>query len=301
MEIRIVSPEDAAKIVRMANRIDTTSLQTARTLRALLERGAPEGTERLVAELDGAIVAWAPSGVYADGSGWLWIGVDAQYRRQGVGTALYRRIEERVGPRLLRASATDEDGRRFLQRRGFVRTNVLSVLARDLDDLPEPTIETLQLSAVDIGSIRQLYAEGHDDVPSESPRAPFTEERFRREVVEAELVDRDVSSVVVEDGEPVAFTLVLANHEDARAETQMTAVRRDRRGRGLAYAVKIGSLHRARAAGLRTMLTANDVGNAPMFAVNRKLGFVASVAVEDYEREVRAGTSSSPALRGPAT
>jgi GNAT superfamily N-acetyltransferase len=301
VEIRIVSPEDAAEIVRMANRIDTTSLQTARTFRALLERGAPEGTERLVAELEGAIVAWAPSGVYADGSGWFWIGVDAAYRRRGIGTALYRRIEARLGARLLRASAMDDDGRRFLQRRGFVRTNMLSVFARELGELPEPTIETLPLSAVEIGSIQQLYAEGHDDVPSESPRAPYTAERFQREVVEAELVDRNVSSVVVEGGEPVAFTLVLANHEDARAETQMTAVRRDRRGRGLAYAVKIGSLHRARAAGLRTMLTANDVGNAPMLAVNRKLGFVASVAVEDYERPIRAGRSSSPARRAPAT
>ena len=299
MEIRIASPEDAAEIVRMANRIDTTSLQTAQTFRALLERGAPDGTERLVAEVDGAIVAWAPSGVHGDGSGWLWIGVDAAHRRRGVGTALYDRIEARLEARLLRTSANDEDGRRFLERRGFERTNVLSVLTLDLGDLPAPTVGTLPLSAVDIDSIRQLYAEGHDDVPSESPRAPFTDESFRREVVEAELVDRDVSAVVVEDGEPVAFTLVLANHEDGRAETQMTAVRRDRRGRGLAYAVKVGSLHRARAAGLRTMLTANDTGNAPMLAVNRKLGFEASVVIEDYEKQLRAETSSSPAPRAP--
>jgi hypothetical protein len=42
VEIRIVSPEDAAEIVRMANRIDATSLQTAQSFRALIERGAPE-------------------------------------------------------------------------------------------------------------------------------------------------------------------------------------------------------------------------------------------------------------------
>src|SRR5690349_13349314 len=220
MEIRIVTPEDAAEIVRMANRIDTTSLQTAQTFRALIERGAPDGTERLVAEADGAIVAWAPSGLHADGSGWLWIGVDAAHRRQGIGAALYERIAERLGARLLRTSANDDDGRRFLERRGFERTNVLTVLMRDLDDLPEQTAETRPLSAVDVDSIQRLYAEGHDDVPSESPRAPFTDESFRREVVEAELVDRDVSTVVFEDGEPVAFTLVLANHEEGRAETQ---------------------------------------------------------------------------------
>jgi L-amino acid N-acyltransferase YncA len=64
----------------------------------------------------------------------------------------------------------------------------------------------------------------------------------------------------------------------------MTAVGRDRHGSGLAYAVKVASLRRARDAGLRTMLTANDLGNAPMLAVNRKLGFETSVVVEDYEK-----------------
>ena len=297
-----MSPEDAAEIVRMANRIDTTSLQTAQTFRALLERGAPDGTERLVAEADGgAIVAWAPSGMHADGSGWFWIGVDAAHRRRGIGTALYERIEARLGSRLLRTSANDEDGRTFLEHRGFVRTNVLSLLVLDLEhaDLPDPAVETLPVGSIDIDSIRQLYIDGHDDVRSFSPRAPFTDESFRREIVEAELVDRDVSSVVLEDGQPVAFTIVLANHADGRAETKMTAVRRDRRGRGLAQAVKAGSLQRARAVGLRAMLTTNDHENAAMLAVNRKLGFEASVVVEDYER--RTGTTTRPDSGSPTT
>jgi hypothetical protein len=65
--------------------------------------------------------------------------------------------------------------------------------------------------------------------------------------------------------------------------------------------VKVSSLHRARAAGLRTIMTANDLGNAPMLAVNSKLGFEASIVVEDYEKEVRTETASSPAQPAPAT
>jgi GNAT superfamily N-acetyltransferase len=288
MEIRIVTPEDAAEIVRMANRIDTTSLQTAATFRAMIERGAPEGTERLVAEVDGAIAAWAPSGLHGDGSAWFWIGVDPTFRRRGVGTAIYDRIAARLGTRLLRTSANDGDGRTFLEHRRFERTNVLSLLALDLEsaELPEPAVDSVPLSSVDIDSIRHLYIEGHDDVPSVSPRAPFTDQRFRREVTEAELVDREISSVILQEGRPVAFTLVLANHDDRRAETQMTAVHREHRGRGLAYAVKSGSLRRARAAGLRVMLTSNDLSNAPMLAVNRKLGFEPTVVVEDYEKTI---------------
>jgi GNAT superfamily N-acetyltransferase len=305
VEIRIVSPEDAAEIVRMANRIDTTSLQTAHTFRALLERGAAEGTERLVAELDGAIVAWAPSGLHGDGSGWFWVGVDASHRRQGVGTALYDRIETRlarIGASALETQINDEDGRVFLEHRGFVRTNVMRLQALDLAraDLPEPGLSTLPLSAIDIDSIRDLYKEGHADIPSASPRAPLTDEDFQRKVVDAELVDRDLSSIAVEDGRPIAFTIVIANHDDGRASAQMTAVARDRRGRGLAYAVKVDSLRRCRAAGLQTMVTQNDLENAPMLAVNRKLGFEATVLVETYEKELRAETSSSPAPRAPA-
>ncbi len=283
--------DDAAAVVKMANLIDTTSLATARSFRALIERGTPAGTERLVAERDGAIVAWAPSGVHGDGSGWLWIGVEAAHRGDGIGTALYDRIEARLAARgagILRTQINDEDGRAFLERRGFARTNVMRLLALDLQqaDLPEPEVAALPLSAVDVGSIRRLYIEGHDDVPSTWPRAPFTHGDFLREVVDADWIDRDVSSVVLEEGEPVAFTTVIANHEAGRAEAQMTSVRRDRRGRGLAYAVKVTSLRRARDAGLRTMLTSNDLENAPMLAVNRKLGFEASVPVESYEKEL---------------
>ena len=284
-----MSPEDAAEIVRMTNRIDTTSLQTAQTFRGLIERGAPAGTERLVAVVDGAIAAWAPSGVYGDGSSWFWIGVDPAYRRRGIGTTLYDRIEARLaqcGASSLDTQINDEDGRAFLEHRGFVRTNVMRLQALDLEraQLPEPGVETAPLSAVDIESIRSLYREGHEDIPSVAPRAPLTDEDFQRKVVESELVDRDLSAVVLEDGRPIAFTIVIANHDEGRASTQMTAVDRDHRGRGLAYAVKVDSLRRARAAGLHTMLTSNDLENAPMLAVNRKLGFEANVLLESYEK-----------------
>jgi RimJ/RimL family protein N-acetyltransferase len=103
-------------------------------------------------------------------------------------------------------------------------------------------------------------------------------------VAESEIVDRDASTIVVENGEPVAFTIVIANHDAGRAGAQMTGVRADRRGRGLAQAVKLASLHRARAAGLRLMLAANDVENEAMLAINRKLGFEPSILIEQFEK-----------------
>jgi hypothetical protein len=92
--------------------------------------------------------------------------------------------------------------------------------------------------------------------------------------------------VLLDDGEPVAFAIVVGAREADRAGAQMTGVRADRRGRRLAQAVKIASLHRARAAGYSTMLAANDVGNAPMLAINRKLGFEPTVVIAQYEKRL---------------
>lgn len=228
LTIRAVRPDDASAVVEVTGVIDTTSFATPESFRALLELGAPEGAERLVAEADGEVVAWAPSGAHADGSGWFWVGVAQPMRRRGIGSALYERIAERLaglGASPLRTQINDEEGRVFLERRGFVRTNVLRMQSLDLRSavLPEPSLETVPLRVVDIDSIRALYAEAHADVPSHSPRAPFDDDQFRREVSESQLIDPDASRVVREDGEPVAFTLVLVDRVRRRGGAQMTA------------------------------------------------------------------------------
>ena len=53
----------------------------------------------------------------------------------------------------------------------------------------------------------------------------------------------------------------------------MTAVRRAWRGQGLAVALKATTIARAIEHGLTTLETGNDVDNAPMRAVNARLGY----------------------------
>jgi mycothiol synthase len=53
----------------------------------------------------------------------------------------------------------------------------------------------------------------------------------------------------------------------------MTGVGRDYRGRGLATAIKVEALSRAKAKGLRAMLTTNDEPNKAMREINAKLGY----------------------------
>jgi GNAT superfamily N-acetyltransferase len=53
----------------------------------------------------------------------------------------------------------------------------------------------------------------------------------------------------------------------------MTAVARSHRGRGIAMALKQTVIDWARANGLTALETGNDVDNAPMRAVNARLGY----------------------------
>ncbi|MGK5641633.1 GNAT family N-acetyltransferase, partial [Streptomyces sp. URMC 126] len=97
-------------------------------------------------------------------------------------------------------------------------------------------------------------------------------------------IDHALSTAAVVDGVPVAYTLVLADGH-GRMMSAMTGTARAHRGRGLARLVKTHTLHRARAAGCTEAFTGNDAGNAPMLAVNERLGYTWAAAEWRYVRE----------------
>lgn len=53
----------------------------------------------------------------------------------------------------------------------------------------------------------------------------------------------------------------------------LTGVRPDARGLGLARALKLEVIRRAKAEGCTQLLTHNHSGNGPMLAVNQRLGY----------------------------
>jgi GNAT superfamily N-acetyltransferase len=59
-----------------------------------------------------------------------------------------------------------------------------------------------------------------------------------------------------------------------RAENTLTAVRRDRRGQGLARVLKETTIAWASEHGIREIYTWTQTGNENMRAVNERLGFV---------------------------
>ena len=98
--------------------------------------------------------------------------------------------------------------------------------------------------------------------------------------VELEAVERsaspdlasDGSFVALANGRPVAYTL-LTMDERGFADNEFTATLPEFRGRGLATLCKLASIRWATENGTHTIVTANDSGNQPMLAINRKLGY----------------------------
>lgn len=73
------------------------------------------------------------------------------------------------------------------------------------------------------------------------------------------------------EGEWLGTTAMVAYRD--MAYNELTAIHPAARGRGLALPLKLHAIRRAREAGLTVMRTNNHSRNAPMLAVNRRLGF----------------------------
>ena len=213
--VRAAAPSDARSIVLLGREIDRDQIADVASFRKLLERGAEPNVERLVADSDGHIVAWAPSGTYASGDGWFWIGVERSQRRRGVGGGLYARIEERLagrGATRLETTPNDDDGRRFLIDRGFEVTNVVTnseLDPRTVEAAP-PQPDSIRVAALaeasgQVDALFRLYSEARADVPSATPRPEWTYDEWRRETIDSPLIDLDASVVVLEEDEPVAL------------------------------------------------------------------------------------------------
>ena len=129
-----------------------------------------------------------------------------------------------------------------------------------------------------------LYDQGRNDVPSQTPRTSWSHSEWRAETLDHPLIDLDASVVVLEHGQPVSLAWLYTDLEGHRSETLMATTRRDRRGRGFATLAKIESTRRAAELGVTRILTGNDVENAPMLAINDKLGYTPTVVVESYAK-----------------
>jgi GNAT superfamily N-acetyltransferase len=232
-----------------------------------------------VADHEGEILGTGRSGRF----GRIWVGVARGSRNNGIGTALLTRVEaeaREAGWTEATAWSDDDIGASFAARHGYhaAREKPVSVLELGDASLPplEPPagVELRPLVLLDdrLHELHELAMAAHRDDPADGSDAEQSFEEWLRDDIGVPDLDFSGSVVALVDGRLAALALVTTDNAE-RAENEFTGTHPDFRGRGLGTLVKLSTLHWARGCGIRSILTGNDAENAPMLAINRKLGY----------------------------
>jgi GNAT superfamily N-acetyltransferase len=241
---------------------------------------------------------------------YLNIFVDPAEQGEGVGGAIYRKIEEELG-NLEAISATTvikEDlprQREFFDHRGFREVARIWESRLDLR-----TIDTTKFQAyitkaekegiifTDLtneppqsGSLRGIHELVQlitADMPREGVFTPISYEQWQALVFNSDRLLPEGYILAKRGPEFVGISNVYKNEKEPRNLSQDdTGVRREYRGRGIATALKLKVIEFGQKNGYEMIKTWNDSNNPAMLAVNTKLGFKRQVGWVRMAKELR--------------
>jgi len=284
MLIREATDADAPPVARLLLEADDSRVVSIESVlhrrRTRPERGRAID---LVAEIDGAVVA---TGVAAlniststEGAAWAFVTVDSRLRRQGIGEALGGKLIDHLreigGTKPTWFFRGSEEGERWATAQGWSRVLVGPLIAVDPRILAETSTPTgyrcVPMAQVGPEVVFEAVKEAALDEPGPVPLDNFEFDDFLRDWDEPDNDLETSTAVLDESGDVVAFTFLNAAGE--RGQHGFTGTVREHRGRGLATAAKRCALRAAAARGVTRVTTSNAEDNAPMRAINRKLGF----------------------------
>ena len=241
-----------------------------------------EGRLLLLAEEDGVVSGCAIAGLSNfGGKAFIAVRVLPEFRRRGLGRALFdvcadhARSLGRDGVNAF-VYADEPHSIAFAEQLGLTDVDYQLEQVRQVGD--EPPVESdVQVRA--LGADREaLLARVWEEVAQEAYEdLPLPGEvTYKQDVFLREEATRPDGSFVALEGDAIVGYAVLVEHAngDAIAEHGLTAVRRDRRRRGIARALKRAQLHWAAQNGVAELVTWTQRGNEGMQALNRSLGYV---------------------------
>lgn len=297
--LRPIDPRtDFPRLAELLSLVETEQI-TADMLREWEDR-RPEGLIRrqMAAVAGGGQIAgisatqrppWAPEGRF-----YMTVVVDPASRGRGVGTALYddaRGFAEEQGAASISSAIRDNspESLRFAERRGFTIDRHVFESTLDLASFDEGrfagVLETVQAPGIRLFTLadageteeakRRLYEVNRRvaiDIPgSDGVFLPF--EEFQKQVFEASWYRPD-GQILAAAGDTYVGLAAVGHFRDTNSMNNMiTGVLPEYRGRTIALALKLLAIRFARAAGAAYLRTNNDSQNAPILAINRKLGY----------------------------
>jgi mycothiol synthase len=258
------------------------------------DRTYPGGV-RFLAERDGVPVGAATVGrIYVQAATYpdLWgtLGVVADARRQGIGSQLLDAIARVAADQgktglQLRCREHRPEGIEFLAHRGFTEYERQKAVRLELAGRTPPVVaapDGLELTSLAarpelVRGVHAVALATFADIPGgDGPMDVGDLAEFRARDVDKPGIPADAFIVAVEAGTDrvagYASLQTLPGQPDV-AWHDMTAVDRAWRGRGLATTMKLATIAWAIEHGLTALETGNDEANAPMRAVNARLGY----------------------------
>jgi mycothiol synthase len=279
-------------------------LETWAKVKSTVVPNEPVTAEQLVAsDEDGRLLLLAESGGTAVGCGiaapshfggraFLAARVLPGHRRRGIGTELLHALSVHargLGRDGINAFvyADEPHSIAFAEHFGLAEVDYQLEQVRSIGDEPAPVLpagiatqslegrrEELLTAAWDAVAL-----EGYADMPLPGAVTYELHEWLRDEATRP-----GGSFVALEDDEIVGWAGMSTHaNGDATAEHGLTAVRRDRRGRGIGRALKQTQLHWAAENGVVELVTWTQKGNEAMQALNRSLGYVDKSKVITYQ------------------
>jgi GNAT superfamily N-acetyltransferase len=264
-------------------------------LRTIPERAQQAGW---VAEDAGKLVGngWAFRTFFSEGStsAQCSVNVRASHRRRGIGSELYARVLTHVealsATSVLAGFPENDAGVAFATARGFheERGEAESVLdPRTVEERPAAEVDLRSVAEIDPHLAYEADIAATRDMPSTETIDEIPYEEWVEHVLDYPFFTAEGSYVAMVDGVAAAVSLLLADEESGRGGNMFTGTQRAYRGRGLGLAVKLASIAWAREHDITQLATRNDETNAPMLAINRRLGYVPAGRRVEWLRDLK--------------
>lgn len=288
MEIAEIGDDDLAQLLAVRNAVWPHDPETVEGY--LDWRRQADDMVWLLARRDGevvgagvGIVGWhSPPGV-----GRATVVVLPSARGAGVGDAVGARLVSWLRERgCVEAtggvSETDPASMAWAERRGFVEIGRNSILALDLSEIaapavaPPPGVEIVTLAERPelARTLYDVYREAVHDIPGESDAELEPFDDWLVNDMQGASDRPDATFVALLAGEVAGYAkLSMLVSEGGVAWHDLTAVRRDVRGRGIAGCLKRAEIAWAKQNGFRFLKTFNEERNEPIRRLNERHGY----------------------------
>lgn len=309
MQLRtVLAPDDYPRIAEILTLTTDTPVTPEKLLSGDANLPASTVRHRLVAVTpDGTIAAYgvtshaafSPAGRY-----FVRVCTHPEHRRQGAGAMLWDGLVDfakEQGATSLATAAQDDcaEGNAFIEKRGFKRVRHIFESQADLTkhDGSEfaHVVTALEASGIRFFTLADEPGEGTErgmyeldqvvawDNPGDDMGEFPSFDEWRKMMLQRDGQRPEFINIAADGDKIVGFTTMYPTTIPKLMDIGFTGVHREYRGRGLALALKVRATRVALQFGANAIRTGNDSRNAPMLAVNRKLGFQQLPGRYEYE------------------